>query len=302
MSTVALFGASGFVGSQVQAALETRGVEVRGLGAPRFHTTARRLETVMAEVHRHRDLHEARVLAESLSGCDVVVNAAGVAAATGNGDSLFGANALLPGVLAAVTPGSARLIHVSSAAVQGRASVLTESEKTDPFSPYSLSKALGEQITLALRPDAVCYRPTSVHGVGRGVTCSLVRLLKTPCASVAGRGEMPSPQVRVENVGDALAMLATSKEWPPRIVLHPSEGMTTGDLVRLLGGREPIHVPWSLARAAVGAAFFLGRAVPASVGVARRLEMLWFGQRQGASWLDERWQPVKGLDTWKELA
>jgi nucleoside-diphosphate-sugar epimerase len=256
---------------------------------------------MMAEIERRRGLPEIRVLAESLEGCDVVVNAAGVATATGHGDSLFGANALLPGLLVAVAPSNARFVHVSSAAVQGRLRVLNETEERAPFSPYSLSKSLGEQVVLATRPGAVCYRPTSVHGPGRDVTRSLVRVLKSPLASVAGTGELPSPQVRVENVGDAVALLATTEEAPPRVVLHPSEGMTTGNLVRILGGREPLRMPWGLARAAVAVAFFVGRAVPASAGVARRLEMLWFGQGQGPSWLSERWSPDKGIDSWKEL-
>jgi UDP-glucose 4-epimerase len=302
MITVALVGASGFVGSQVRAALERRGAQVLRVSAPRLHTSARRPEEVMAEVTRYQGGPEGRVLAGSLDGCDVVVNAAGVAAAAGHGDSLFGANALLPGLLAAVAPRRARFVHVSSAAVQGRIGVLDEAEETHPFSPYSLSKSLGEEAVLAVRSDAVCYRPTSVHGIGRDVTRSLVRVVNSPLASVAGTGDLPSPQVRVENVGDAVAMLATTEETPPRIVLHPSEGLTTGDVVRLLGGREPIRVPRWLARAAVDLAFIVGRLVPASAGVARRLEMLWFGQGQAESWLSERWKPVKGTDSWKELA
>lgn len=302
MSVVALIGAGGFVGSNVRAALERRGVQVVCVSAPRLHTPARQLGDLIHEVEEHRRRPSARALAASLADCGVVVNAAGVAAAAGDGDSLFGANALLPGLLAAIAPAGARLVHVSSAAVQGRTRTLDESEETRPFSPYSLSKSLGEQVVLTVRPDAVCYRPTSVHGPGRDVTRSLVRVVKSPLASVAGSGDLPSPQIRVENVGDAVAMLATTKETPPRIVLHPSEGMTTGDVVRILGGREPIRVPYGLARVAVELAFLVGRTIPAGAGVARRLEMLWFGQGQKGSWLRERWRPVKGNDSWTELA
>jgi nucleoside-diphosphate-sugar epimerase len=299
---VALVGASGFVGSQVRAALERRGVEVRCIKAPRFATQTREMVGLAAEVETLRGLPDVRVLAEAMGGCAAVVNAAGVPAATGDGDTLFGANALLPGLLAAIAPDDARFVHISSAAVQGRSRVLDESEEMAAFSPYSSSKALGELAVLTRRPNAVCYRPTSVHGAGRDVTRSLVRVLRSPLASVAGTGDMPTPQVRVENVGDAAALLAVTAEAPPRVVMHPSEGMTTGELVRVLGHREPLRIPLWIARLVVALAFLLGRALPPGAGIARRLEMLWFGQGQGRSWLDERWTPVRGIDSWKELA
>lgn len=302
MTRVALLGAGGFVGSHARDALVRRDVAVIAVPAPRLTTQARNLLGIAAEIEARQSHSEIVALAEALDGCDAVVNAAGMAAATGQGDDLFGANALLPALVAAAAPASARVVHVSSAAVQGRRTVLDETKQASSFSPYSSSKALGEAAMWAVRPDAVGYRPTSVHGAGREVTQSLVRLLKSPLASVAGAGWAPSPQVRVENVGEAVALLATTRELPPSVVLHPSEGLTTAELVRLLGGREPVKLPAWLARSAVSAAFLVGRAVPAGAGVARRLEMLWFGQDQGPSWLDGRWSPVKGPDEWKELA
>jgi nucleoside-diphosphate-sugar epimerase len=302
MSTVAVVGASGFVGSEVRRALLQRGVEVVTVRAPRVETGARELGALLAEIERLRDTSVVRKVADRVAECDAVINAAGLAIATGQGNGLFGANALMPGLLAAVVPDHARFVHISSAGVQGRRRLLDESEETAPFSPYTASKALGESVVLTIRPHAICYRPTSVHGSERDMTRTLVRVLRSPLASVAGAGDMSTPQVRVENVGDAAAFIATTEETPPRIVLHVNEGVTTAGLVRLLGSREPFRLPEWLARWVVGGAFLLGRAVPPGAGIARRLEMLWFGQAQRRGWLDERWTPVKGIDSWKELA
>lgn len=302
MTTVALLGASGFVGSEVRLALERRGSRVISIAAPRLSTSVRDLDALGALLTEDEVASHISDLARALQGCDVVVNAAGLATATGGGDDLFGANSLLPGVVAqAVAPG-ARFVHVSSAAVQGRRKCLDETTYTEPFSPYSLSKALGEQLATRTRPATVLYRPTSVHGTGRRVTQSLVRVLASPAACVAAPGEDPTPQALVANVADALAFLALTAETPPGVVLHPWEGLTTSELVRVVGRREPHLVPRSLAKALVAAGNFVGRWSGAVAGVARRAEMLLFGQRQSRSWLQGRWTPVVDRQKWKELA
>jgi nucleoside-diphosphate-sugar epimerase len=298
---VAVVGASGFVGSQVVAALVARGADVRSVRAPRLTTSARTAAELEADRGRPDVRAEAQRLRAELSDVVAVVNAAGVADATGTGDELFGANALLPAVVADAAPDGARLVHVSSAAVQGRMSPLDETTLRAPFSPYSASKALGEEVVGA-RAGAVCFRPTSVHGPDRGVTRSLHRVVSSPLASVAGRGDGPTPQVLVENVADAIAYVALAAQQPPPVVLQPSEGLTVAGLVRDLGGREPTHVwPW-VARLLVRLLGTIGAAVPAAAGVARRLEMLWFGQSQVAGWLTGTdWSAPVGRQQWKDM-
>jgi nucleoside-diphosphate-sugar epimerase len=240
-------------------------------------------------------------LRDRLLGCSAVVNAAGIAVATqGLTPELLGANALLPVVVEAARPPGARLVHVSSAAVQGSRPELDETSELAPFSPYSRSKALAEQ-ALAGRPHVVVYRPTSVHGAGREVTRTLVRVLASPLASVAGRGAGPTPQVLVSNVGDGIAFVTLCEEDPPPVVLHPSEGLSVADLVRRLGGREPRHVPDRIARTLVATGRRLGRHQSTVAGVARRLELMWFGQAQAESWLQGRWSAPVAPDGWDRL-
>jgi UDP-glucose 4-epimerase len=298
---VAVLGASGFVGSHVVSALARRGVEVIPVRAPRLSTSARAVPAMIKELARPDVRAETERLRAELTVAAAVVNAAGVAQATGAGDDVLGANALLPAVVASAAPVGSRFVHVSSAAVQGRMSPLDETTKRAPFSPYSASKALGEEL-VARRAGAVCFRPTSVHGADRRVTRSLHRLVSSPAASVAGRGDGPTPQVLVENVADAVAHVVLMHGTPPDVVLQPWEGLTVGGLVRDFGGREPRHLwPW-FARLLVQVLRLLGAAVPPAAGLARRVEMLWFGQRQVAGWLTTvGWSAPMDRQRWKGM-
>jgi nucleoside-diphosphate-sugar epimerase len=288
---VAVLGGTGFVGGAVVTALRDGGWHADTFTAPRL--TAESSEVADA-VRLARRLQPQVMPHDLLSGYDVVVNCAGVADATAAGGvaRLFGANGLLPVVAAraAAQAGAARFVHVSSAAVQGRARELDESSTLRPFSPYSTSKALGEQ---ALGDVAshdlpgtrlVVLRPTSVHHHDRRVTRSLARLARSPLSSVAGRGTAPTPQVHLDNVAAAVAFCCRPEVSPPGLVLQPAEGFSTESFLRTLGaGRRPRRIPRGAASAAVGAMHLR----QASAGWARRLEMLWFGQRQRPVWLEE---------------
>ena len=140
---MAVLGGTGFVGSAVCAAL-TADHEVVLLTSPRLETSARSTGELLhaAAIESTADL-EAK-----LQGIDTVVNAAGDPDASSlEADRLFGANALMPGVvlLAAGRAGVERLVHVSSAVVQNDKATLDDSDDMRPFSPYSASKVAGRR-------------------------------------------------------------------------------------------------------------------------------------------------------------
>lgn len=299
---VVVVGATGFVGSAVVAALRDRGATVTAVAAPRLAAVGE--ADIVDALDRSGKIIEAIVT--SIAGADALVNAAGDPNASSRDESsLMAANALLPAILARAAGEASvgRFVHVSSAVVQGRALILDESDLVRPFSAYSRSKVAGERMALDFAAGAaVVYRPPSVHAQDRRVSRMMARLARSRLSSVTSPGTSPTPQALLPNVADAIAFLALCRERPPRIVIHPSEGLTTSGLLLLLGQRKPKLVPRGVARPLVAIMLAVARVIPPLAANARRVELLWFGQGQAASWLsDAGWRPCAGHDAWRDL-
>lgn len=293
MIRVAVVGANGFVGRAVCTSLRKRGYTAVPIRAPRLSDDPSP-EQLSVTVDYLRD---------GLGACGAVINCAGKPDATSSDlSALMGANAVLPGIISEVASSlGLRFVHVSSAAVQGRRPVLDSSAETDPFSPYSASKARGEEAALRF-PNAIVYRPPGVHGAERPVTAALAKVARSPLACVAGDGSRNTAQALIENVGDAVAFLATCSESPPRVVHHPSEGITVAALLSDLGGKAPVRLPSFVASAVVDLTYQASKIRPGLQGIARRLETMWFGQEQAPSWLMEAgWTPPRGRPEWQRI-
>lgn len=302
---VAVFGDTGFVGSAVMESLA--GVaDVRGLTSPRLTWTK---GNPSPETIPSIDDSLMESLAIELAGVDVVINCAGDPNASSMDlETLLAANALMPLHLlrACERAGVHRFIQVSSAVVQGDSETLDASREVRPFSPYSNSKAFAEQWLLAAgakNTRLVIYRPPSVHAPGRGVTRKVASIARSPLRSVSGDGSGPSPQALLSNVADAIAFLALSPENPPEIVHHPWEGVTCGSLMKTLGGREPHHLPNSLAQSMLRIVRGWESVMPKVAPYRRRMEMMWLGQQVAPSWLTAAgWRPSRtGPDAWRAL-
>jgi dTDP-4-dehydrorhamnose reductase len=292
----AVVGGSGFVGQSIVASLRSIGADVISIPAPRL-SIASSADTFHIIAAARQTAQEAD-LAQSLAGRDVVVNAAGVADPNaGESDVLVGANALLPAALALAASRSSarRFVHLSSAAVQGRAATLDESMELRPFSPYSRSKALGEEALIELQRsqlgaeslDVVIVRATSVQGAGRKTTEQLRRLARMPIASVASPGTQRSPITSDVALANLVREAGAYQGRVPRVVLQPWEGMTTRTVLQAAGGREPRVLPSWLCRVALRVAYAIGRVVRGRLnGSIRRVEMMWFGQEQCETWAD----------------
>ncbi|WP_253904382.1 NAD-dependent epimerase/dehydratase family protein [Arthrobacter sp. Br18] len=300
-----MVGASGFVGSAVVSALDAAGIGVVRIAAPRLATDLADPARLTEEAQTHPCIPD---LAEALSGCSVVVNAAGLAA-PGASDTpeLRGANALLPAVLAeaAARAGAHRFIHLSSAAVQGRSPVLDDTEATTPFSAYSRSKALGEQTLRAWRRSGAgtaagtgllpitvlpitVVRATSVQGPTRPTTLALARLARSPLASVASPGNAPTPVVSVDALAGLVLAVGRSVPDPPFIVLQPWGGLTVTTVLEAAGGR-PLQLPRWVCRAIVRCGYAASSLAGGRLsGAVRRVELMWFGQAQRPGWAEEQ--------------
>ncbi|MGH3870149.1 MAG: NAD-dependent epimerase/dehydratase family protein [Pseudonocardiaceae bacterium] len=287
MKSAAVLGGSGFIGSACLATLQAAGWNARAQPAPRLVTSARSRGQLTDELLRHQATIDQ--LAETLDATDVVINAGGMPApAAGDSDNLFGANSLLPAVVAAAArhAGVHRFIQLSSISVQGRMDPLDETMRHHVHSPYSSSRSLGERILDGPEHDhAVILRLPGVHGATRSITRQLGRVARSPLCSTAGHGDRPTPLALLEDVCAAVEFLASYQGEVPKVVLQPTGGITTGRLLELLGGRKPRRIPVSVAKLVTAGLLLMGRRSAGIHTLGRRIELMWLGQGQQPSWL-----------------
>ncbi|GAB3532532.1 hypothetical protein GCM10027403_05000 [Arthrobacter tecti] len=286
-----VIGGTGFVGSAVVRTLTDARVSANAVHAPRLRSEASTPAELLREAGRLDDV-VAR-LADELRGSSVVVNAAGAATPRSiESPELTGANALLPVLVAraCAAAGVQRLVHLSSAAVQGHRPVLDETTETAPFSPYSRSKALGEQALCFLERGPlgiVIVRATSVQGPERPTTTALARLAASPLASVASPGTAPSPVTSVDSLAGLVRAAGSHPGAMPQIVLQPWEGMTVRTVLEAAGG-TPLVLPAGLCRLVLRAGYAVSGLLRERLhGSIRRVELMWFGQDQVAGWTAE---------------
>ena len=287
----AVLGSSGFIGSAVCGSLREAGIEVRAVPAPRLESTASDTAGLFGEAAALTAVRAE--LAAAFAGAEVVVNAAGLATPGGtDSPALRGANALLPLVVAdaADAAGVARFVHLSSAAVQGHRPFLDETSYVQPFSAYSRSKALGERVLAERRTGAcsvVTIRATSVQGPQRPTTVNLARLAASPLASVAGEGAAPSPVSSVDSLVQFIRTVGLHTGSVPAVVLQPWERSTVAGVLEAAGGRKPLRLPEWLCRSALWGGYRISALAGERLhGPLRRLEMMWFGQRQVPGWAE----------------
>ena len=292
-----VIGASGFVGSSIVARLNAEGISADPIEAPRLATRATDPEIIIDEARRLEGIIDS--LADAFAG------------------------ALLPAVIAiaAQRTGVRRMIHLSSAAVQGAKPVLDATEYTEPFSAYSFSKALGEECLLDLydlieetaaqgrapgsanspypaapshapayvAPDhavELCIlRATSVQGRGRRTTELFAKMASSPFASVAGAGNRKSPVSSSYALAEFTVKLGRFPGQLPPIVLQPWEGATVNSIMTDAGRRAPKHLPEWLCRGAIKAGYTVSELLNDKFqGSVRKVELMWFGQELDDSW------------------
>lgn len=287
MTHIVTFGGSGYVGNAICKSLSSSNHDVVPASAPRLSWNGKLTEDGLFSSVSEQAVSQ---VANVMRGSDVVINAAGLTDPALDSHELIGANALLPLVLlrACQSAGVKRFIHVSSAAVQGRMT-LNEDAHTNPVGTYATSKALGEtmlRMAAGKRVQLVIYRPTSVQGPGRQVTARIRSLASSPLSICARRGDDPTPQVHIDNVGIACSHLSSERTVPPTVVLHPWEGWTTRTFLRSLSGQEPRLLPRGIARLITSGTRALTKISPSTSPSARRLELLLLGQDQASGWFD----------------
>ncbi len=258
--TVALTGATGFVGAHTLRALLRHGARVRAFvrDPQRLRETLAglppdwraRLEIIPgALAHTPRDTINADAMKRLLDDADTVVHVAGVVKAL-NEAAFMRVNADAAAHLArlAHAAGVRRFVQVSSLAA-----------REPHLSAYARSKRAGEEAVLAaLGKRAVAVRPPAVYGPGDEATFGLVDQLSRPHAFIPGHAGMRVSLIHVHDLAEALARLALADAAGGE-VLDIDDGREGGyswadiarEAARALGRPVRLHLlPRPLVRAA----------------------------------------------------
>jgi dTDP-4-dehydrorhamnose reductase len=168
MTRYLITGASGMLGTDLQAALAGRDVVALG--------------------RADLDITDAAAVAAAVSGIDVVFNCAAytaVDAAESDEDAAYAVNAVGPATLAEATAAiGAKLVQISTDYVfQGDAeSPYPEDEPRDPLNAYGRTKAGGEEAVLRLNPaGGYVVRTAWLYGAhGPNFPATMLRLGREP--------------------------------------------------------------------------------------------------------------------------
>ncbi len=212
---VTIFGASGFVGTQLVQVLARRGHRIRAaVRRPDLANHLRPLGDVGQIVPVQANLRFPDSVARAVAGAGVVINLVGLGVERGaqrfEQVHVEGARVVAE---AAAAGGAAHLVHMSALGA-------------DPDSPstYMTTKARGEAAVFSAFPQAVVLRAGLMFGPGDeffNLMASLARLL--PALPLIG-GKSRMQPVYVGDVADACAAAA--------------EGAVTGGRIYELGGPE----------------------------------------------------------------
>jgi nucleoside-diphosphate-sugar epimerase len=238
MTTLAITGGTGFVGSKlIDLALE-KGQAVRAL-ARRTQPERPGVEWIAG------DLGNREALARLTEGADAVIHVAGIINArtplefaAGN---IEGTRAMLE-----ASRGVPRFVHVSSLAAREPA-----------LSIYGNTKAAADALVETSRPDAAIVRPPAVYGPGDRETANVYKLVARGWALLPGGGRFS-----IVEVSDlARALLALAENPAPSGTFEIDDGTPGGLSHREMAahiaaalGKTPTYVPLPPAALQLGAA------------------------------------------------
>lgn len=191
MSTLAITGGTGFVGSRLIALAIEAGHAVRAL-TRREQAERAHLEWVAG------DLGDTVALARLCDGADAVIHVAGVVnAPTRNGFAIGNIHGTRNMLTAAEGAGVRRFVHVSSLAA-----------REPGMSDYGWSKAEAERLVEESLLDTAMVRPPAIYGPGDMEMLELFKLAKRGLALLPPGGRLSV--IEVGDLGRLLLALATT--------------------------------------------------------------------------------------------
>jgi nucleoside-diphosphate-sugar epimerase len=242
--TIAVTGATGFIGRHLTTTLTSRGATVRSilrLDSPSQAPVGTTL--VRANL-------ETAALATAFADADAVVHLAGVVASASvkayEAVNVTGTRA----VAEAAREAGARLIHLSSLAAAGPAGASaprSETDPSEPITPYGRSKFEGERTIEAIAGlDWTILRPGAVYGPGDRAMLPLFRLVRQWVVPVIGRQDAAFTFVHVSDL--VAAITAAIEQHRPQetfFVGHPRPVVASDLVARVAAvlGRHPSYLP-----------------------------------------------------------
>lgn len=258
MRTIALTGATGFIGRYLMSELPKRGYKIRALLRRPAQFALQCDSAVIGDLTRPQNL------AAAFADVDAVVHSAGIAHAMSGVPAddyrTINTDATVALAQAAARAGSRRFVFLSSIRAQcGPTSdaTLTEELAARPTDDYGRSKLAAEQGLAKLDHDWVSLRPALVYGPGvKGNMAALVSLARSPYPLPLGGLKAKRSLLALDNLVDAVVHVLGSAEplRRPFIVADP-EPLTVGEMIAAMRsgiGRQPGLIPvpqWLLATA-----------------------------------------------------
>ncbi|MEV7773897.1 NAD(P)-dependent oxidoreductase [Kitasatospora sp. NPDC086791] len=239
-TTVALTGASGFIGSGVLAALTARGVRVRALTRRVPEAAGPGITWVPG------DLTDGAGPAELCEGAAVLVHLASRVSGGAEECEAVNVHGTAALMAAATRAGVRRIVHLSTAAVYGEgphAGIEVDEVPPAPLSEASRTRLLGERH--ALDAGAHVLRPGLVTGTGdRWVVPALAELVRRVPVRWEG-GEARLSVVDRADLARLVTALALDAHQAPPGVHHAShpEPVRAGDLLAALAALGLLPAP-----------------------------------------------------------
>jgi nucleoside-diphosphate-sugar epimerase len=249
MKTIALTGATGFIGRHLMRELSKRGYKIRVLLR---RPVQFRLNCDSALIG---DLARPQNLAAAFSDVDAVVHSAGIAHAMSGVPTddyrAINTDGTIALARAAARAGSRRFVFLSSIRAQTGPSsnvTLNEDFEARPTDDYGRSKLAAEQELAKSDYDWVSLRPVLVYGPGvKGNMAALAAIARSRYPLPLSRLTAKRSLLAVDNLVDAVAHVLAAPEplRRPFIVADP-QAITVSEMIgamRSAIGRQPGLVP-----------------------------------------------------------
>ena len=252
MTTVSVFGGTGFLGQRLVRRLASEGTAVRVVVRHPDHArSALRAADMERLTFFCADVRDRGAVAGAVAGSDAVVNAVSAYVETG-GVTFESVHERGAEMLAreAAAAGVARLVLVSGIGADPQSG-----------SDYIRSRGRGERVVQEAFPGATIVRPCAMFGPGDALFCTLAHLARLlPVIPLIGGGHTRLQPVYVEDVAEAIAhMLANSATAGRTYELAGPDVYTMRELTEIVlrvTGRQRLLAPVPFAVAEIQARLF----------------------------------------------